>query len=210
MPMDSLLLSAVNPTFDQGYWVALAARVAHTLSAATVVGGLVYLRLVLAPAAASAANPAEALYGERRKAWAGAVALATTLLLVSGFYNFFTFIRAYDNLPKLYHPLFGVKFLLSLGVLVIAALLAGRTNLAERMRSGLRGWLNLAIVLALGVFVSGAMLRSLRDVPGARSLPATKVANDAPAFGAAPEIEGAPAVEGAAASDESPATESTP
>jgi hypothetical protein len=78
-------------------------------------------------------------------------------------------------------------------VLAIAALAGGKTALAERVRGGLRGWLNLALLLAVGVFITGAMLRSLRDVPGARSLPAASSAAEAPAFDADPAIEGAPA-----------------
>jgi putative copper export protein len=174
------LAAAPNPPFDQAYLVALASRVAHTLCAAIVFGGLLYLRLVLAPAVAGDSDAT--LFAGRRRTWALLVALATLLLLVSGFYNFFSFIRTYDNLPKLYHPLFGVKFLLSLGVLAIAALVGGKTALAERVRSGARGWLTLALLLAVGVFVCGAMLRSLRDVPGARSVPAASAAADAPAF----------------------------
>jgi hypothetical protein len=135
---------------------------------------------VLAPAVSGDAEAT--LFAGRRRAWAGAVAAATLLLLVSGFYNFFTFIRAYDNLPKLYHPLFGGKFLLSIGLLAIAAFLAGRTERAASMRASAKFWLNVALLLALGVFVCGAMLRSLRDVPGARTLPAPALADDAPAF----------------------------
>ncbi|CAL1151129.1 unnamed protein product [Cladocopium goreaui] len=179
-PLESLLFAAAEPNFDAGYLIALLSRVAHTTCGATLLGGLIYLRFVLAPSAAGADDRDEKLFASRRKSWAACVAVCTLLLLVSGFYNFFTFNAAYGNLPKLYHPLFGVKFLLALAVMFIAAFLAGKRKVAERMRGKLKFWLNVAIVLALAVFVLGAMLRSFRDLPDARV--AAPQVDEAPAF----------------------------
>lgn len=169
------LLAAATPPFDGAYFVALASRVAHTLCAATLLGGLVYMRLVLAPAAPAEGREA-ALYAGRRGAWAAAVGVSTGLLLLSGIYNLVVFMGVYKNLPKLYHPLFGVKFLLALGVMAIMALVAGRTTLAERVRGNLRGWLDLALALCVATFVLGAMLRSFRDLPDARTAPVAAAA----------------------------------
>lgn len=185
------LFAAATPTFDGAYFLALASRVAHTVCAATMLGGLVYLRLVLAPAAPADSREAT-LFAGRRSNWAAIVGLCTGLLLLSGFYNFFVFMGAYKNLPALYHPLFGVKFLLALGVMAIMALVAGRTALAERMRGSLTSWLNLALALCLATFVLGAMLRSFRDLPDARV--ASPVVGEAPAFDE-PLIEQAPVEE---------------
>ncbi|TWT96009.1 hypothetical protein Pla108_30890 [Botrimarina colliarenosi] len=174
------ILAAATPTYDAGYLASLLSRVVHTTCAGTLLGGLIYLRFVLAPAAP--ADGAEAaLFADRRKTWARCVAACTGLLLLSGFYNLIFVVGAYENLPALYHPLFGVKFLLALGVMVIMALVAGKTSLAERMRGSLKLWLNVALVLCLATYVTGAMLRSFRDLPDARV--ATPLMDEAPAFG---------------------------
>lgn len=178
--MDLSLLAAAEPSFDAGYFLALLSRVCHTACGATLLGGLIYLRFVLAPGAAGADDTQAALFADRRRSWALCVAVCSLLLLVSGFYNLVLFMQGYKNLPSLYHPLFGVKFLAALGVMLIAAFLAGKTGIAERMRGKLTKWLNLAIVLALSVFVLGAMLRSFRDLPDARV--AAPQVDEAPAF----------------------------
>lgn len=183
--MEPLLLANAEVTFDGGYFLALLSRVAHTTCAATLLGGLIYLRFVLAPAAPEGEAEA-ALFAGRRKSWALCVAVCTGLLLLSGFYNLVLVMLGYSNLPKLYHPLFGVKFLLALGVMAISAFIAGKTSLAEKMRGSLTFWLNVALALALSTFLIGAMLRSFRDVPDARE--AAPVAEEAPAFDA-PLIE---------------------
>lgn len=172
------LLAAAVPNFDGAYFLALLSRVAHTSCAATMLGGLIYLRFVLAPAAAEADDPTSVAFAGRRRTWAGCVAVCTALLLASGIYNLLLFTKTYPGLPKLYHPLFGVKFLLALGVMAIAALLAGKTNLAQKVQGSMKRWSGIAIKLALAIFVISAMLRSFRDLPGARDAgPA-----EAPAF----------------------------
>lgn len=169
------LLAAAEPTFDTAYAVSLLSRVAHTTCAATLLGGLIYLRFVLAPAAVASNDVCQVAFAGKRRAWALCVAFCSALLLASGIYNLILFTSRYENLPSLYHPLFGVKFLLSFGVMFIAALIAGKTNLAKRCQGNLIKWLNVAIVLALSVFVLGAVLRSFRDLPDARVAPVVEV-----------------------------------
>ncbi len=159
------LLAAAELTMDGPYWISILSWVVHTSCAATILGGLIYLRFVLAPAAAESDDACEVAYAGKRRTWALCIALCSALLLAGGIYNLLLFTDRYQNLPKLYHPLFGVKFLLSLGVMFIAAIVAGKTKLAEKVRGKLTKWPNLAIVLALAVFVLGAVLRSCRDVP---------------------------------------------
>lgn len=179
------MLAAAELNIDGAYLLGLLSRVLHTTCGATLLGGLVYLRFVLAPAVGD--DPEGTLFAGRRKAWAGCVGACTGLLLLSGFYNFFFSVQwKYENLPALYHPLFGVKFLLALAVMAIMALVAGKTKLAEKVRAGLSGWLSIALACALAIFVLGAMLRSFRDLPDALEAPATDAA---PAFGEAPLIE---------------------
>lgn len=165
---DLALIAKAQVTFDGAYAAALLSRVVHTTCAATLFGGLIYLRFVLAPAAAEG-DAESALFAGRRKAWALCVATCTGLLLLSGIYNLVVIMVTYKNLPALYHPLFGVKFLLAIGVMAIMAFIAGKTSLAEKLRGSLKFWLNVALVLAVSVYLLGAMLRSFRDVPEARA-----------------------------------------
>lgn len=46
------LIAAAELTMDGPYWISILSRVVHTTCAATLLGGLIYLRFVLAPAAA--------------------------------------------------------------------------------------------------------------------------------------------------------------
>ena len=174
---------AVSPLLGEaagGPVVALLSRVFHTTCAATMLGGTIYLRFVLAPAAEGGDAEATCFAG-RRKAWAACVGVCTGLLLVSGFYNFFTIIKGTD-FDGPYHAVFGVKFLLAFVVFAVSALIAGKTSLAEKMRGNLKTWLNVALAAALAVFVLGAYLKSIDRVPKPEP-----IESEAPAF--APDAE---------------------
>ncbi len=169
------LLAAAELTMDGPYWISILSRVIHTTCGATILGGLIYLRFVLVPTAIKSDDVCEVVFTNKRRTWALCIALCSALLIASGLYNLLLFTDQYQNLPKLYHPLFGIKFLLSLGVMFIAAVIAGKTKLAERVRSKMTLWLNIVIVLALAVFVLGAILRSCRDLPAARIAPIEEI-----------------------------------
>ncbi len=140
------------------YVIQLVSRVLHILSAVILVGGLFYIRTILSPAGA------EACFAGRRGVWAKWVGIATLLLLVTGFYNFFIIIGESKaeggvKLPSTYHMLFGVKFLLAMMVMFIAAILAGKTEAAARLaraagrrddEAGWWRWLQTTFGVALG------------------------------------------------------------
>ena len=147
------------PTLDGPQLVQLLSRVLHILGAIILVGGLFYIRTVLSPAGV------EACFAGRRAVWAKWVGIATFLLLGTGIYNFLVI----NNLAKAdggkleptYHMLFGIKFLLGLVVMFIAAILSGKTSLAEKFRANLGLWLNLAWFAVVAIVVLAAMLRTL-------------------------------------------------
>ena len=78
-----------------------------------------------------------ALHEAIRSRWSKWVMGAILFLLISGFYNFFTLTGRYQ-LPKAYHMLFGIKFLLALAIFTLASFLTGRTAVAQRMRQNAR------------------------------------------------------------------------
>jgi uncharacterized membrane protein len=140
--------------------VALVARWLHILAGMMAVGGAIFVRCVLLPAqCVLAEGDCQRLHQELRRRWSKLVALAVLLLLASGLYNFITLVQAYE-LPRWYHPVFGVKFLLAMGVFLIASLLAGRTALAERLRANARAWLSLNLALAVAVVCLSGVLRT--------------------------------------------------
>jgi putative copper export protein len=142
--------------------IFLILRVLHILGAAIIVGGLIYLRVVVSPQPATGTS--DALFGNRRAKWAMTVGIASLFLLVSGLVNYISWNRTYE-LPGGYHALFGVKFLLGIAVMFFAAILAGRTALADRMRHSATTWLNVAIALSLAILIVGAVMRSYPRVP---------------------------------------------
>ncbi len=142
------------------YVIQLVSRVLHLLSAVILVGGLFYIRTILSPAGA------DACFAGRRGVWAKWVGIATLLLLATGFYNFFIIIGESKaevgvKLPPTYHMLFGVKFLLAMMVMFITAILAGKTEAADRFRTQMGKWLNIAWLAAVAIIVIAAILRTL-------------------------------------------------
>lgn len=160
----ALLADSPVPTLNGAYWIALASRVLHTTFGAILLGGMVYLRLMYARSAETSPNSAAACFNDRRAIWARCVAIATVVLIATGLYNYLAIRGNFERLPRPYHILFGIKFLLAFPVFFIAAAIAGRTALAERMRQKMRMWLNIGIALALIVFILGAAMRSFDKV----------------------------------------------
>lgn len=143
----------------------LVLRWMHILGAITLMGGAVFMRFALVPAAKTLADDAHAqLRAEVRKRWSKVVMLAITVLLVGGLANFFL-INQQFKLEKPYHMFFGIKFLLALPIFFIASLLTGRTALADRVRQNATLWLNVNLVLATAVVCIGGFLKSVDRVP---------------------------------------------
>ncbi|MGI9430532.1 MAG: hypothetical protein ACR2NM_17865 [Bythopirellula sp.] len=148
------------------YVIQLVSRVLHILSAIILVGGLFYLRTVLAPAGDfSPEQRNQACFADRRAVWAKWVGLASAFLIVSGLYNLMQILGQAKadgvELPPTYHMLFGIKFLLALLVMFIASILAGKTPLADRFRGQMRKWLNIGWLAAIATIVLAAILRTL-------------------------------------------------
>ena len=168
------IADAPMPAMDLAYWMGIVSRMSHLLAAGVLVGGLAYLKQVVAPLAMNSnegeaatldgAEVEEKLYRGQRGVWSQMVMLATFFLLTSGLYNYMNTIGN-ENLPGAYHAIFGIKFLLAMFVLFVAAATAGKTPLAVKMRANLNQWLNRSLVALLAIFLLGAMLRSIDKTP---------------------------------------------
>lgn len=176
--MDGFLLAdSPAPTIDAAWVIVLISRVLHVASGGVILGGLVYLKYVIAPLASGSDDRDEALYRGRRSAWARLVMLCTTLLILSGFFNLYNIMVTSEDLPSTYHMLFGIKFLLAMFVFFVAAGTAGASPLAVNMRARLDQWLNLALSATLAIFIVGAAMRSFDKVPRSfEDIPAGDVA----------------------------------
>ena len=133
--------------------LTLLMRWTHVLSAIAMMGGTLFIWMVLRGAVAESLDgqAREALVAAVRKRWKRAVMILTTLLLVSGFYNYLMVTRfAHPDEPR-YHMMFGIKFLLSMAVFTLAMFMIGSTGLAKRLHKNES--VSLAVLLALAAAV---------------------------------------------------------
>ena len=97
----------------------------HIASMATLVGGILYARLVMVPASSELAPDAAAAFEDRVAAhYRPLVRIAILCLIISGFYRFL--ITPGHRL--LYQTLFGIKMLLALHVFAVAILIVKPKN----------------------------------------------------------------------------------
>jgi uncharacterized membrane protein len=150
---------------DAQFIILLVLRWLHVLAAITAVGGTIFARFVLLPSLDSI-DPAERqkLHAAARPRWAMLVGMAILFLLASGLYNLIVLVRNFD-VPKWYHPIFGIKFLLAIAVFAIASLLSGRSPAAEKFRQNARFWMNVNLLLALAIICLSGWLRTAERKP---------------------------------------------
>lgn len=131
-------------------------RFIHVAAAIVMVGGTVFMRFVLMPAAKELPEAEHDQLRQRLLArWKRVVHGGIALLLLSGLYNYMQQIPKHKG-DGLYHALLGTKMLLALGVFFIASALVGRSATFEKMRQNRAKWMGLIVLLsALIVGISG-------------------------------------------------------
>jgi hypothetical protein len=174
-PMHYILpLAQQPPTADGLYWLLLGSRVLHILGAIILLGGLIFVRHVVKPTVT--AGMPDAFFDARRASWAKWIGISTALLLLSGALNYGYVIAGLERMAKPYHMLAGIKILLSLALFLLAALLAGKTALAQRLREKFYVWLTVAVLLGIAIVIIGAALRTFPRTPKAANVEASLVA----------------------------------
>lgn len=147
-------------------WIAIASRWIHVGTAVVLVGGLVFLRFVLGPAAAQLPDEAHAKLKELVLArWKKFIHGGIALFVLSGFYNYLVvgapLHRGSDK--GLYHGLMGTKILLALAVFFLSSALIGRSKAFAGMRTNPKLWQGVIIVLAaLIIGISGFVKVALK------------------------------------------------
>ena len=107
---------------ESEFLLALLMRWIHIVTAVVLAGGLFYYRFVFTPVAQKALSEEERekLHEPLMRRWKLFVHPPIVLFLVSGFYNYLAVTRFLHEGQPLYHILFGIKFMLALGVFTIA------------------------------------------------------------------------------------------
>jgi uncharacterized membrane protein len=160
--------------------ITLLLRWAHVLAAIAALGGLLFARFALVPAADElGSETADRLHAGVRRRWLPWVIGAITLLLASGLTNYILLIRRVKEAPELwggdwmrqtgYHALFGVKFLLAMILFYLASGLVGRGASTQWIRDARKQWLSVAVGLGVGVVLISGWMRQLHT--GANDLP---------------------------------------
>jgi uncharacterized membrane protein len=156
--------------------LALLFRWLHILAAMAAVGGPLFMRLALFPAAAELPpDQRRELHEGVRRRWSKVVHAAILFLLVTGLYNFIVFIRlshtwgaaweAGSENATLYQILFGVKFLLALPVFFIASALSGRSAALARFREQAKLWLTVNLLLGILIVCIAGQMRMMHAGP---------------------------------------------
>jgi len=163
--------------------VALTSRWLHILAAMAAVGGMMFMRFALLPAAATLADPPRAALQEAiRRRWSKVVMAAIGLLLVSGLYNYITLFMASKNWPeawrsgpfRVYQMLFGIKFLLALAIFFISSALVGRSSAFARFRERAKFWVTVNLALAVLLVAISSELRMLHAGPPVSIAPSSQ------------------------------------
>jgi len=124
----------------------------HISSVVVLIGGVIYGRLVLAPALAPLADQARKETWDRiAAAFRGWIMAAVAGLLASGLYN----LLQKTNPPAGYHMVFGIKMLLALHVFAVGFLL-GKPGVEEAKRTR---WMTGILFSGLAVITISAYLR---------------------------------------------------
>ncbi|MBX7258401.1 MAG: hypothetical protein K1Y02_18705 [Candidatus Hydrogenedentes bacterium] len=143
--------------------VPLVMRWMHILAAITAVGGVTFLRFVLIPAAERVLD--DSAHAKLResviKRWQKLVHLCILLFLVSGFYNYLMITRHDHAGQALYHALFGIKFLLALGVFALAVALTSLKQWSAGLRAKSKTWLAVLFIMAVGIVLISSTMKQL-------------------------------------------------
>ena len=137
--------------------IELLSRWVHVGAAIVLLGGSVFMRFVLMPAAKSLPEGEHDQLRQRILArWKRIVMIGIGLLLLTGFYNYIGVDR--ERLPR-YHMLMGIKILLALGVFFLASALTGRSAGLAAIRQNSGRWLTVLIVLAAATVAIAGYLK---------------------------------------------------
>jgi uncharacterized membrane protein len=144
----------------------ILSRWLHVGTAIVLLGGTIFMRFVLLPAAMKLPTDAhETLRGHLLARWKIVVHAGVALLLASGLYNYIAVMIPQHKGDGLYHALMGVKILLALAVFVLAEALVGKAPVFEKIRQNRKMWMAVAVLLGLTIVAISGYLKVRGAVP---------------------------------------------
>lgn len=153
------------------WMVDVLSRVVHVGTAITLIGGSVFMLLVLLPSARRLSDAAhEQLAASVGSRWKWFVHIGILLFLLSGFYNYVRAIPLHRG-DGLYHALLGTKMLLALVVFFFAAALVGKSGKLAAIRANRAKWLTVLVFLAAVIVAISGFVK----VRGVSESPSTQV-----------------------------------
>ena len=148
-------------------WLTILSRWVHIGSAITMVGGSVFMRCVLMPAA-QALPEAEhvALRGRIMSRWKKIVHTCVLLFVLSGLYNYIVVTAPLHRGDKLYNALIGIKILLAVVVFFFAIALTSSKSWSESLRKDIGRWLAINLMLATVIVAISGVLKNRKPTSG--------------------------------------------
>jgi uncharacterized membrane protein len=150
------------------YWTLLLLRYFHILGAITLMGGTIFAYFAAAPGLAELPEPQRnKVHAAIRSRFNRLVMIATAALLVSGLISMLMYplLFNFGEMSTAYRMWTGIKFLLGLPIFYIAAMLAGRSELAKKVQANARTFMAINLVLALCMVLIGGALRFVDRTP---------------------------------------------
>lgn len=141
--------------------ISLLSRWVHIGTTIVLVGGSVFMRFVLAPAASATLSDAEhaALRERVVNTWKKFVHVGILLFLLTGFYNYLVVTRPKHDGDSLYHALMGSKILLAFVVFFFASALVGKSAGLQKIREKRNTWLLVLVLLSALIVGIGGFLK---------------------------------------------------
>ena len=137
--------------------IGLLSRWLHVIPATLLVGGTLFMRFSLVPAA-NESNASSELRESIRRRWSKLIMISVSLLLVSGLYN--SAMKAIGfELSMTYNILLLVKIVLALAIFYLTSVLAGRSEKAQKFRQREIYWLNILCALMIAVVMIGGYMK---------------------------------------------------
>ena len=144
--------------------LSIVSRILHVGTAVTLVGGVIFMKFVLHPAASQLSDEAhDTLRAGVMGRWKKFVHIGIALFILSGVYNMMQAIPNHKG-DSLYHALVGTKVLIALVIFFISSALVGSSKAFEGMRANRPKWMGIIVLLAAIVIgISGFV--KVRGIP---------------------------------------------
>lgn len=146
-------------------YAALVSRWLHIIPATVLVGGTVFMRFALLPAASDKDEKTSAFLADVRSRWAKLVMISALFLILSGTFNVVYIMMSYELPAGKYHGLLTGKIVLALAIFFLSSILAGRSDAAKHWQEKEVKWLTINMLLAIVLVCMAGMMKFTDRTP---------------------------------------------